>query len=159
MYSLCPQKIENTESSVFLVWIEVDCFFIVYYYIDQYIYLLIEYCIKQHKGGVIWSGAKGISIGKKNTELVSDSWPTWFWKNFPMRMLRYLTLNSMNPIKDRLLLVGLVSIDISFPLWLGKVSKNNPYQILTSTEENRCNAIEIQSIVYRSKIVKKIVTN
>ena len=109
-YNLYPQNRNHMISLEFVVLAAVGWFFIVDHAIDQFIYLLIEYCIKRHKVGVIWSGSKGITIGRNNTELVSDSWTTRFWTNFPLRKLKYLALKSITPTKNILLLVGLISI-------------------------------------------------
>ena len=47
--------------------------------ITQFIYLSVESFIKRHTSRVIWPDVTGISVGKKNTEAVSYSWPTLLW--------------------------------------------------------------------------------
>ena len=109
---------------------------------SQFIKLSIEYCINQNTGGFIWSNAKVISIGNNNTELVSDSWPTWFLSKFPLWISHTLAFNSMFYMKHILLLIRITSICMTLSLWSVKLFKINPEstpQRISTIVETRSN--------------------
>ena len=47
--------------------------------------------------------------GKNNTELISDSWPTWVWTHFPERISHTLAVESTLPETNTLLFGGLIA--------------------------------------------------